>query len=450
MGIANNIITIEECRSHFPALAQQRNGKPPIYLDNACTTLVPQPVIDSINEYYRNHPGCGGRRSHHWFTEEVNNHIEGNTDKGVQGSRRKIAEFIHAGSEKEIIFALNTTHAINAVALGFNFRPGDIVLSTDREHNSNLIPWLRLQKAGIIQLNQVATNHDESFDLEVYEQKLKSGRVRLVSMAHTSNLTGYTIPAEAIIKLAHQYGARVLLDAAQLIPHQAIDVQSLDVDFLAFSLHKMCGPRGLGVLYAKSELLNNHAAESEQIHDHIEPVILGGGTVSDTTYDTFSLLAAPESFEAGIPNYPAQIAAGTAIQYLQQIGMNRITEQENLLNSFLTKELLCHYGDLGWFKIFGPSDPSQRGGIVSFEVHRPNAIGIATELNSKNNIMIRDGAFCVHSFFNEQYGQGWIRPKSHKDHRMIYRVSMYFYNTIEECQTFVETLDEIFTERCYI
>jgi cysteine desulfurase / selenocysteine lyase len=204
------------------------------------------------------------------------------------------------------------------------------------------------------------------------------------------------------------------------------------------------------VLCAKSELLNNYSAESEQIYDRIEPVILGGGTVSDTTHDSYSLLGAPESFEAGIPNYPAQIAAGTAVDYLQQIGMDRISEQESQLNSFLTKELLSRYGDLGWFKILGPGDPSQRGSILAFEVRRPNAIGIATELNRRNNVMIRDGAFCVHSYFNDQYGQGWLRPKSHKDHRMIYRVSLYFYNTIEECQAFAETLDEIFTERCYI
>lgn len=419
-------------------------------MDNACTTLVPQPVIDSINEYYRDYPGCAGRRSHHWFAEEINHRIQGNADKSIQGSRHKIAEFIHAASENEIIFTLNTTHAINAVALGFSFQSGDVVLSTDREHNSNLIPWLRLQKAGIIRLEQVSTNHDETFDLEAYEERLKRGQVRLVSMAYTSNLTGHTIPAEKIIMLAHQYGARVLLDGAQTVPHQTVDVQSLDVDILVFSLHKMCGPRGLGVLYAKKELLNLNAIESGQIGARLEPVILGGGTVSDTTHASYGLLNAPESFEAGIPNYPAQIAAGSTIDYLQQIRMNRIAEQEKLLNSFLTKELLNRYGDLEWFKIFGPIDPAQRSGILAFEVRRPNAIGIATELDSKNNIMIRDGAFCVHSYFNEQYGQGWMRPKSHKDHRMIYRVSLYFYNTIEECQTFIETLDEIFSERCYI
>ena len=441
---------MDEFRNHFPSLKRQRNGKPPVYLDNACTTLVPQPVIDSIHEYYANFPACGGRRSHHWFAEEVTAGIEGNTGKSIKGSRQQIAEFIHAGSEKEILFTLNTTHAINTVALGFNFQPGDVVLLTDREHNSNLIPWLRLQNSGLIRIENVTANHHDCFNLQAFEQRMKNGGTRLVSMAFTSNLTGYTIPAAEIIKIAHQYGARVLLDGAQTVPHQAIDVQALDVDFLAFSVHKMCGPRGVGVLYGKKELLGSNAGTEDGRTDIIEPTILGGGTVDDTNYQVYSLLGAPERFEAGIQNYSGQFASGAAIQYLRQVGMNRIAFHENTLNRFMTEELLSRYGDTGWFKILGPQDPALRGGILTFEVKRPNAIGIASELDRKSNIMIRDGVFCVHSYFNSQYGQGWMRPKSHREHRMIYRVSFYLYNTIAECRVFIETLDEIFKERCYI
>jgi cysteine desulfurase/selenocysteine lyase len=355
-----------------------------------------------------------------------------------------IAGFIHAETEKEILFKLNTTHAINAVALGFKFKPGDIVLLTDKEHNSNLIPWLKLQNAGRIRVENIPSDKNDCFDLDAFEQRMKNGGVRLVSMAYTSNLTGYTIPAADVIRIAHRYGARVLLDAAQTVPHQAIDVQALDVDFLAFSLHKMCGPRGIGVLYAKKELLEPDGADS------LEPAIVGGGTINDATYSSFSLLSAPEGFEAGIPDYAGQIASGAAIQFLKQVGMDKIAGHEADLNRFLTEELLGRFGGLGWFKIFGPQDPALRSGILAFEVRRPNAIGIATELDRKSNIMIRDGVFCVHSYFNGIYGLGWMQPKSHRDHRMIYRVSFYFYNTIDECRTFVETLDEIFTERCYI
>jgi cysteine desulfurase/selenocysteine lyase len=434
---------IEECRDHFPSLKRRRDGKPPIYLDNACTTLVPQQVIDSINAYYLNFPACGGRRSHHWFSEEVTNR--------TQDARRQIAGFIHAASEKEILFTSNTTHSINSVALGFNFRPGDVVILTDREHNSNLLPWLKLQKSGQIKLEFVKADPDGSFDLDDFEQKLKQNRIRLVSLAFTSNLTGYTLPAEQVINIAHQYGARVLLDGAQTAPHQAIDVQTLDVDFLAFSLHKMCGPRGIGILYAKQELLGENPQEDNSISiDILEPAILGGGTVSDTTYNSYRLLTSPDRFEAGIQDYSGQIASGAAVQYLQHLGMDRIAAHEYKLNHFLTEGLLNRYGNEGWFKIIGPQDAAQRGSILSFEIRRPNAVGIADELSKKNNIMIRDGVFCVHSYFNGQFGEGWTHPKSHRDHRMIYRVSLYLYNTLEECRLFVETLDEIFQERCYI
>jgi cysteine desulfurase/selenocysteine lyase len=441
---------IEAFRDDFPVLQRRRNGKPAIYLDNACTTLVPRQVIESINEYYNNYPSCGGGRSRHWFADEVNSRLEGNSEKGITGARRIIVDFIHAKSEKEIIFTLNTTHAINTVALGFRFRTGDVVLLSDKEHNSNLVPWLRLQKKGQINIEYLRPNNDEEFDLEAFKEKLETKRIRLVSMGYTSNVTGSTVPAKEITRIAHRHGASVLLDGAQMVPHKEIDVQDLDVDFLAFSMHKMCGPRGVGVLYGKKELLGQGADEGDCTVNGIESVILGGGTVSDSHYDFFSLLDGPDSFEAGTHNYPAQIASGTAVRYLQQIGMGRIGSHVGRLNSYLTKELLSRYGNKEWFRILGPRDPKKRGGVLSFEVRRPNAVGIAQELSRKNNIMIRDGAFCAHSYFNNKFGKGWTRPRSHNEHRMVYRVSFYFYNTIEECAIFLESLDDIFKERCYI
>jgi cysteine desulfurase / selenocysteine lyase len=437
-------------RKDFPALQNRRNGKPPIYLDSACTTLVPQSVIQTINDYYTGFPGCGGARSRHWFAEEVNNCIEGNHEKGIKGSRAIIKEFINARSEKEIIFTQNTSHAINIVALGFKFQPGDTVLLTDKEHNSNLLPWLRLQKKGLIKVEHIPAHEDETINLGILEEKLKKNRVALVSMAYTSNLTGYTIPADAIIKLAHSHGAKVLLDAAQTASHHKIDVQKLDIDFLAFSIHKMCGPRGVGVLYGKQEFLGQALHEEDDPADVVEPCMLGGGTVGDTTYDTYSLLEPPERFEVGIQNYPGQIAAGTALQYLQEIGMEKINNQMNNLNQYLTEQLLKKYGDTGWFSILGPTNANKRGGILTFEVRRPNAVGIAEELSERNNIMIRDGVFCVHSYLNYKFGQGWMRPRLPSEHRMTYRVSLYFYNTIEECNIFLDTLHAIFEERSYI
>jgi cysteine desulfurase/selenocysteine lyase len=436
-------------RDDFPSLQRRRRERPPVYLDNACTTLVPRQVIAALDEYYTDYPSCGGRRSQHWFAQEVTRRIEGSAEREIKGTRQSIAEFINAESKDEIIFTSNTTNAINAVALGLRFEPGDVVLLTDREHNSNLLPWLRLQASGLIKVDHTVPSHADDFDPEKFEGHLREKRVRLVSMGYTSNVTGATLPAREIVATAHRYGARVLLDGAQTVPHQTVDVRALDVDFLAFSLHKMCGPRGVGVLYARKELLGRGAREWEAGNDVIEPAILGGGTVDDTTYDSYRLLEGPERFEAGIPDYAGQVAAGAAVQYVRGIGMERISAHEERLNAYLTEKLLDRYGDTGWFKILGPREAIRRGGILTFEVRRPNAVGIATELDAKNNIMIRDGVFCVHSYFNERFGPNWIRPRSHREHRMVYRISFYLYNTVEECDLFLETLDEIFKERSY-
>jgi cysteine desulfurase/selenocysteine lyase len=441
---------LKSTRKDFPALKNRRNGKLPIYFDNACTTLVPKLVIDAINKYYAEYPACGGWRSRHWFAEEVRSRIEGNTEKGIKGSRQIVKEFINARSEKEIIFTMNASHAINIVALGFRFQPQDTVLLTDKEHNSNLIPWLRLQKKGFIKVDYVEPSDDDTFNLDAYKRKFEQTRVKLVSMTYTSNLTGYTIPAKEIITIAHNNGAKVLLDGAQTLPHKTVDVQDLDVDFLAFSIHKMCGPRGVGILYGKKELLGHGRSDEESAAGSIMPVILGGGTVSDTTYQTYELLESPERFEVGVQNYSGQIAAAAAIRYIQQIGMDKISAHESQLNSYLTKQLLKRYEDTGWFRIFGPKEASQRGGILSFEVKRPNALGIAEELDGKSNVMIRDSVFCVHAYFNRLFGKGWTRPRLPAEHRMTYRVSLYFYNTMNECDIFLDTLNKIFEERSYI
>lgn len=437
-----------KAREDFPSLQELRNNRPPVYFDNACTTLVPAPVINAITEYYCKYPSCGGWRSRHWFAQEVTGRIEGNPDAGLQGARRIIQEFINAGSPQEIIFTLNTSHAINMVALGMKFKTGDVVLLTDREHNSNLIPWLRLQNQGLIKVDIVESNEDGTFNLERLNQKLKDNPVKLVSMTFTSNLTGYTNPAAEIIRLAHSYGSLVLLDGAQTVPHREVDVKALDVDFLAFSIHKMCGPKGVGILYGKRELLQ--PVQSDKSVVGIEPVILGGGTVIDSDYDSYGLLDSPQRFEAGVQNYPGQIGAAAAVRYLLGLGMNKIQAHEQDLNNYLTTQLLERYGDTGWFRILGPQEPAERGGILTFEIKLPNAVGISDELNDRSNIMIRDGAFCVHSYLNRLFGHGWTQPRLPSEHRMVYRVSLYFYNTLEECRVFLDTLNSILEERGYL
>jgi cysteine desulfurase/selenocysteine lyase len=441
---------LEWTREDFPALKNRQNGEPPVYFDNACNTLVPRQVIGAITEYYNNFPACGEGRSRHWFAGEVTDRIDGNPERGMKGARPAIREFINAGSEKEIIFVLNSSHGLNIVALGMKFKPGDVVLLTDKEHNSDLVPWLRLQKQGLIKTEFVEADRDGMLDLDALEKKLKSNRVRLVSMAFTSNLTGYTIPAREVVSTAHRYGALVMLDGAQTVPHQKVDVRDLDVDFLVFSIHKMCGPRGVGVLYGKAELLGHEFHEEDEAENVIVPAMLGGNTVIDSSYEGYTLLPPPERFEVGLQNYAGQIAAGAAVDYLRKVGIDKIGAHEKQLNSYLSGRLLERYGDLGWFNILGPADASKRSGILTFDIKRPNSVGIAEELSEKRNVMIRDGQFCVHSYLNKQFGQGWSGPKLPSEQRMTYRASLYFYNTLEECDIFVDALHEVFKERLYI
>ena len=179
---------LESARNDFPALKNRRNGKCPMYFDSACTTLVPSQVLDAVSQYYREFPACGGGRSRYWFAEEVTDRIDGNAERRINGSREAIKQFINARSEKEIVFTQNASHAINTVALGIQFRPGDIVLLTDREHNSNLLPWLRLRKYGHISVEQTASSSDGIFDLDGFEQRVRQGHLGLISMAYTTNM----------------------------------------------------------------------------------------------------------------------------------------------------------------------------------------------------------------------------------------------------------------------
>lgn len=445
-----------QIRKDFPALQQERNGKPLIYFDNACMTLKPAQMIAALNRYYYNFPACGGHgRSAHWFARRVNWEIEWPkhgardeecADVEIEGSREKIRKLINAKHREEIVFTKNTTESINLVARCFAFSKGAVVLTTDREHNSNLCPWKELEKRGVVRHLAVPSREDNTFDLEVFERMVKEGNVQLVSVVYTSNLDGYTIPAGEIIKLAHEHGAKVMLDAAQTVPHKSVDVQELDVDFLAFSIHKMCGPTGMGVLYGKFRLLNDPA---------FGPFIVGGDTVRDTFLDKPpEYLVSPCKFEAGLQNYAGMIGTGAAVDYLLRLGPENIARHEVELTTFLF-EGLAEFGDE--LDIIGPNDPALRGGITTLWFKRrgvpslaredfmkrtghlwdmclppqENISGVPALLNGWSNIMVRGGEFCVHSWFNE-------KPNARE--RETVRVSLFAYNTKEECRVFLETL----------
>ncbi|MCX9014251.1 MAG: cysteine desulfurase [Candidatus Methanoperedens sp.] len=400
-------MNIQKLRADFPALQKKWNGKHPIYFDNACMTLKPVQVIRAMDEYYNEYPVCGGR-SIHKMAKKV--------DEKVGEAREKMQKFLGASSPHEIVFTRNTTEGLNLVANSLGFNKGDVVLTTDREHNSNLVPWQVQAKRRGIKHVVVHSNPDNTFDIGKFEEMLGNNRnVRLVSMVHTANLDGYTIPAEEIIKISHDHGALVMLDGAQSAPHKPVDVRKLDVDFFALSVHKMVGPSGMGVLYGKQELL-----------EELEPFIVGGDTVEDTTYESAKFLPPPEKFEAGLQNYAGIIGSGAAVDYLTGVGLSNIERHEEKLNRIITDGIK----DMPGVGIIGPADPALRGGIVSFTVDMPHgdAHDIALVLDETENIEVRSGAFCVHSWFNYNKCDAAVRA------------SLYLYNTEEEARKFIDVL----------
>jgi cysteine desulfurase/selenocysteine lyase len=428
----------KDYRNLFPSLNQERGGRPPIYFDNACMTLKPQPVIDAICEYYSRYPACG-ERSTHWFAAQV--------DRGVEESRKAIRQLIGAPSTKEIVFTKNTTEAINLVAQSLRWNPEDVVLTTDKEHNSNLCPWQELAERGHIAKHRPVPGDEESrFSIENFRKVLaeEAGKVRMVSLVHSSNLDGTAIDADKIkevVKLTRSQNpdAFVFLDAAQSVPHKPISVSELGVDFIAFSIHKMCGPTGVGVLYGRKEILND-----EEV---IQPFIVGGGTVEDTHFFGHPrYFKAPHKFEAGLQNYAGIIGAGAAARFLAEVGPERIAEHERMLNRALTERLQA----FPEIKILGPRDPGERSGICTFYLLKPatrfsdSEPDIDEKLDERANIMIRKGTFCVHSWYHAhepQFDSIWpgFRPT-------LFRASFYLYNTLEEVELFASTMSRILEE----
>lgn len=403
-------LDVQRLREDFQILHKDFNGKKVVYLDSACMALKPNQVIDSMNEYYYEFPGCGDRSVHKIGTRVT---------ISVEEARVKLQNLINAKDYSEIIFLRNATEGINLVAHslahGLTLGRDDQVLTTDREHNSNLVPWLFLRNRIGIKTQVVPSNPDNTFNIEAFENMMDKS-VKLVSMVHTSNLDGYTIPAKEIINIAHDYGALVLLDGAQSAPHISVDVQDLDVDFFVFSIHKMCGPTGMGVIYAKKTLLEN-----------LSPFIVGGSTVKSTTYTTTEFLSPPEKFEAGLQNYAGIIGAGAAADYIKNIGLEEIHQHDVKLNEIITKSL----GDIDRIKIIGPADPKLRSCTFSFNITDVDCHDIAMILDEVGNIMIRSGMHCVHSWFNNNSINGSARA------------SVYLYNTEEEVKFFCEKVKGI-------
>ena len=393
-------------RHDFPTLEGEN---PPVYLDNACMTLRPKPVIEAIRSYYEESPGCGGRSVHRYATT---------VSRKMMNCRRKMAELFNANESNEIIFTKNATHSLNQVAKGLSWNKGDVVLTTDREHNSNLVPWLQLEEEQGIDHRVVKSNDDNTFNLENFENACSEAgsNLKMVSLSHVGNLDGIATPVKEAAKIAKDFGALVCIDGAQSTPHMKVDVQDLGIDFMAFSIHKMMGPSGMGGLWGRMDLLEG-----------MRSITSGGSTVDTSHYDSLTWSKPPARFEGGLGNYAGILGTSAAIDYISKIDLDAVHEHEVSLNRIMTSILK----DVNGLQIIGPEDPAQRGGICSILLDNIDAHDIAILLDEAAGVMVRSGMHCVHSWFN---AKGIDRGSL--------RASAYLYNTEDEVKLFAETLVE--------
>ena len=401
-------------RNDFPALKRIINGRPVVYLDSACMALKPRQVINAMNEYYEEYPACGGR-SIHRFGEEVSN--------AYSAAREKIAKFLNADTEDECIWTRNATESLNIVASAVKLPKGSKILTTSLEHHSGSLPFVERARRDGLDIEIIKAQSDGTFDIEDWKKAIDS-KTSLVSVVHSSNVTGTVAPMKEIVEIAHDRGALVMSDDAQYAPHHPLDVQDLDVDFSAISAHKMCGPSGMGVLYGKLEHLNS-----------MNMFLYGGDTVSDVRFEDGKIipeyLPPPEKFEAGLQNYAGAIGAGAAAEYLQDIGMKEIEKHERSLLDIVLKQL----SNMNHVHILGTDDINIKTGLVTFTVDTvSSAHDIATFLNDELNVMVRSGWHCVGPF---HYQMG-IDPK-----KGTARASFYLYNNLDDVKTFLLGIEQL-------
>ncbi|OPY31147.1 MAG: putative cysteine desulfurase 2 [Methanomassiliicoccales archaeon PtaU1.Bin124] len=391
-------------RKDFPLFDQGKERM--VYLDSACQSLRPRQVIQAMDEYYLLHPACAGRSVHRLATQ---------VSLRLDDARDSVASFLNASSSGEIVFTKNCTESLNLVAKGWKFNPGDVIVSSAFEHNSNHVPWLELQSALGLKRRFAPATKEGEFDLEGFK-KVMDRKVKMVSIVHTNNVNGVTVPLKEIVGIAHDNGALVNVDGAQSAPHMPVDVRRLDVDFFSLSAHKMLGPSGMGVLYGKLELL-----------EKLRPLTSGGGSVLETTYDSVKYLPVPERFEAGLLNYAGIIGTGAAVEYLKKVGMENVAEHERKLNRIMSSGLK----DLPKLRMLRPLDPDRRGSIFSFNIDGMRSHDVAMILDEMAKVMVRSGNHCAHPYFDSIGVEGCARASS------------YIYNDEDDAKEFVEAVKKV-------
>ncbi|MCI4336474.1 MAG: cysteine desulfurase [Thermoplasmata archaeon] len=387
-------------RGRFPALRSRKGQAVPAYLDSACMSLVPRDVLDAMEEYYRDYPGCAGR-SLHRFAEQVSHRFE--------AARDGFAKFLGAPDRNGIVFVRNATEALNVVGQGIDWQRGDRVLVTDQEHNSNLVLWQRLARERGIQLVTLPLPDDGSFDSDAYEQEVARG-VRLVSVFQTSNLDGRSLPVQEVVERAHAHGAEVLLDGCQAAPHAPVDLAKLGADYYALSAHKMLGPTGTGILAGRLESLAK-----------LRPLLLGGETVEWSTLTDHALRPPPHRFEAGLQNYAGVLGAHAGIQFLERTGRDEIAAHDRALNRRVTQALSGEPR----LRVLGPPDADRRPSIFAFSVNGVDPHDGALFLDAGHTVFVRSGMHCVHSWYQKHGLTGNLRA------------SFYLYNTTRDADRLV-------------
>ncbi len=401
-------LDIGRIRADFPILNRKlASGKKLVYLDSTATSQKPAVVIEAMNAFYRQH-NANIHRGIHTLAEEATAMYE--------KARRQIADFIHAPAAGQLIYTRNTTEAINLVAYSWarsNLKSGDLIILSEMEHHANLVPWQILTAERGVRLAFVPVTDEYLFDMDTYRTLLER-KPKLVAFTHMSNVLGTINPAKEIIRLAHEAGAVTLLDGAQSVPHLPVDVQDLNVDFMAFSAHKMLGPSGIGVLYGKMDLLQS-----------MPPFLGGGDMIKSVHLTSFTPNEVPYKFEAGTPAIAEAIGFGAAAEYLQKLGMERVAAYEHEIGIYLLDRL----AEVSGLSVFGPQ-AAAKGALASFEVKGVHPHDVAQILDSEG-IAVRAGHHCAQPL-HESCGV-----------QATTRAGFYLYNTKEEVDLLVAGLEKV-------
>ncbi len=392
----------KDIRKDFPILDQQVNGNDLIYFDTSATSQTPSPVIDAMTAYYEAYNSNVHRGVHTLGTKATD---------GYEQARMKVRSFINAKRFEEVVFTRGTTAAINLVARSFGdmvIEPEDEIVVTEMEHHANIVPWQELAKRTQAELKFIPMEADGTLTMENVEATIGE-KTKIVAITHVSNVLGTINDIKAIAEVAHRNDAYIAVDGAQAVPHMSVDVQDLDVDFYAFSGHKMLGPTGIGVLYGRSELL-----------DDMEPIEYGGDMIDFVDLRTSTWTDLPVKFEAGTPMIAEAIGLAAAIDYIEDIGPEAILEYEQELVNYALESMNAVEG----IEIYGPES---RAGLITFNLEDVHPHDLATALDSEG-IAVRAGHHCAQPLMK------WLGVSS------TARASFYIYNTTEEIDSFIESL----------